>query len=164
MKFFSSTNQKGFSLVELMVVVAIISILAALALPRFQIFQAKARQSEAKANLQMIYTLQQAYHGENDVYVAVAATGAVSGNPDGNCPNNDIGFVPEPCAKARYSYKVTLGSGSSGAGSGGTQSFIATATAVKSVNPSCTLKDTWTIDQNKVLTNTQNAISCTSSK
>ena len=113
----------------------------------------------------MIYTLQQAYHGENDVYVAVEATGAVSGNTDGNCPNNDIGFVPEPCGKARYSYTVTLGSGSTGAnnqagGSSGGQEFTATATAVKSVNPSCSQTDTWTIDHNKVLTNTVNAISC----
>ena len=47
-------SNKGFSLVELMVVVAIIGILAALAVPRFTVFQVKARQSEAKTNLNLV--------------------------------------------------------------------------------------------------------------
>ena len=41
---FSLKNDKGFSLVELMIVVAIIGVLSALAVPKFQSFQAKAKQ------------------------------------------------------------------------------------------------------------------------
>ncbi len=61
-------NKKGFTLIELMIVVAIIGILAAIAIPDFLKFQAKAKQSEAKSNLGAIFTTQVAYFGENNTY------------------------------------------------------------------------------------------------
>ncbi len=61
-------NQKGFSLIELMVVVGIIGILAAIAVPNYQRFQAKSRQSEAKANLSALYTAQKAFFAEWNRY------------------------------------------------------------------------------------------------
>ena len=61
-------NKKGFTLIELMIVVAIIGILAAIAIPDFLRFQAKAKQSEAKTNLGAIFTTQVAYFGEANTY------------------------------------------------------------------------------------------------
>jgi len=61
-------NKKAFTLIELMIVVAIIGILAAIAIPDFLRFQAKAKQSEAKQNLGAIFTCEIAYFGETNTY------------------------------------------------------------------------------------------------
>ncbi len=61
-------NKKGFTLIELMIVVAIIGILAAIAIPDFLKFQARAKQSEAKTNLGAVFTTQVAYFGEYNTY------------------------------------------------------------------------------------------------
>jgi len=57
-------NQKGFTLIELMIVVAIIGILAAIAIPNFLKYQAKSRQAEAKINLGGIFVAETSFFGE----------------------------------------------------------------------------------------------------
>ena len=51
-------RQKGFTLIELMIVVVIIGILAALAIPRFMTATVKSKQSEAKGILKQMYTME----------------------------------------------------------------------------------------------------------
>ncbi|WP_254627396.1 prepilin-type N-terminal cleavage/methylation domain-containing protein [Myxococcus sp. CA040A] len=77
----------GFTLIELMIVVAIIGILAAIAIPNFIRFQAKSKQSEAKTNLKAIFTAQKAYFGEKDKYVSDFKV---------------VGFDPEPGNRFTY--------------------------------------------------------------
>lgn len=83
------TSQKGFSLIELMIVVAIIGILASIAIPNYQRFQAKARQSEARALLSSVFTAQRAFNAEWTQYIA--DLGEAGFDPDGQLRYN-VGF------------------------------------------------------------------------
>jgi prepilin-type N-terminal cleavage/methylation domain-containing protein len=58
----SIRDTKGFTLIELMIVVVIIGILAAVALPKFSGMSKAAKESEADPLLKEVYTLQQAYY------------------------------------------------------------------------------------------------------
>jgi type IV pilus assembly protein PilA len=80
--FLVKNNVSGFTLVELMVVVAIIGILAAIAVPNYQKYQAKARQAEARVHMASVYTAQTSFQVENNSFsaciggIGVASTGA----------------------------------------------------------------------------------------
>lgn len=160
MKFLGK-SQSGFSLVELMIVVAIIGVLAALAVPKFASFQAKARQAEAKTNLSHIYTLQESYYGDNEEYGTLPAAGigqlttAAAG-----CTNtaNELGFNLRPCvataaSKVRYKYANTTTND---------LDYVVTATsgagADNRIMPNCATIDTWTVTETKQLTQTINAV------
>lgn len=70
MKFIikSLKRQDGFTLVELMVVVAIIGLLSAVAVPNFKKYQAKAKISEAKLQLSALYTAESAFFSDYNMY------------------------------------------------------------------------------------------------
>jgi len=64
----SLRSERGFTLIELMIVVAIIGILAAIAIPNFLRYQAQSRQAEAKTNLGGIFVAETSYYGEQSRY------------------------------------------------------------------------------------------------
>ncbi len=127
-------NETGFTLIELMIVVAIIGILAAIAIPNYLNYQCKAKQAEAKSNLGAIRTMEEAYFAANDAYTTSTA---------------DIGFeVKGGAAQARYTYSITAADSTS---------FSAQATSAD-INGAT---DTWTINQDGDLANLPNACSGT---
>ncbi|MBD3169190.1 MAG: prepilin-type N-terminal cleavage/methylation domain-containing protein [candidate division Zixibacteria bacterium] len=138
-KIRSKKNQKGFTLIELMIVVVIIGILAALAIPRFMQATTKSKQSEAKQLLKQIYTMQRAYRQEFDTY-ACNGLSASSGAPNGF---TTLGV--EIQSSARYTYAMVAAQ----------NTFTCTATG--NLDDDVT-NDVWTIDQTGALTCTTNDV------
>jgi type IV pilus assembly protein PilA len=85
-------HPRGFTLIELMIVVAIIGILSAVAIPNFIRFQARAKQGEAKANLKALFSAQRSVFQEKDRYFTAI---------------HEMGFAPERAN--RYAYSVGTG-------------------------------------------------------
>jgi type IV pilus assembly protein PilA len=129
-------SQKGFTLIELMIVVVIIGILAALAIPRFMRATTKSKQSEAKNILKQIYVMERAYRQEKDTYYPNA--GNVTVQPGGSIPSLGI----EIMTNARYSYDIT----------GGVNTFtaIAGSKGATGLDDDAAL-DRWHIDQTGAL-------------
>ena len=159
--------QRGFTLVELMIVVAIIGILAAIAIPNFSKFQARAKQSEAKANLKGIYTAKHSSYGEQDTFKC-------SGNTEGTGEDGFCGWSTS--STTRYTYRAggstaapTVGDvGEGGAdqdacpldnvGNGASEterSFTATAVGNIDSDYSC---DDWSINTTGSLVNNNNDV------
>ena len=118
-----NNNQKGFTLIELMIVVAIIGILAAIAIPNFLNYQCKAKQSEAKANLGSIALCEEAYCAEYDTY---------------SWSLNNIGFATKG-TNVRYNYVILHAS---------SDSFEAHAWRMNKGG-----YDVWSITHERILTN-----------
>ncbi len=123
-------GRRGFTLIEILIVLVIIGILAGLAIPRYVGATSKAKQVEAKQLLRQIYTMEQSYRLEHDTFW-IPPTGTTASRTS----TNAFGAIGvEIMVQARYQYEIR----------GSADHFTATATA--NLDDDATI-DTWTIDE-----------------
>ena len=169
------SSKKGFTLVELMVVVAIIGILSAIAVPNFKKYQAKSKTSEAKLQLSAIYTAEISFATDFDTFAACLPS--MGYDPTANEANRyyttgfgDIGGIdysgltncPSPAENERAFVAGRKVGGmvapvswlaASGITSDG-DTFLATAVGILDPQKKATdTADRWTINQDKLLDN-----------
>lgn len=180
------TNQKGFSLIELMVVVAIMGVLAAIGVPQYSKFQAKARQSEAKSSLAAIYTAEQSFIAEFNNYsidlknigfgvtgrglryvTGFAATACTGYSTAGGAPSEVVNATntwsdgsavnPATAFQAQFAFapasRTLTGTTSSCISTAGSQAFRAMAIGDPNANVGTAPLDGWTINQQKLVSN-----------
>src|SRR3954464_12134766 len=87
-----SQSSKGFTLIELMIVVAIAGLLCGIATARFAVSQARSKQSEASTNLKAMFAAEKAFSAEKGRFSSFV---------------HEIGFSPE--RNNRYAYWVGPG-------------------------------------------------------
>jgi prepilin-type N-terminal cleavage/methylation domain-containing protein len=160
-------QQKGFTLIELMIVVGIIGILVAIAAPNFSRYQSKARQSEAKIILAAVYSGEKSFYSEYSAYVG--SHDAIGYFPEGQRRYYAVGWAAVHAAQPINGYTGDYGNFNftellnpftcttnttpalAAALSGDAQTFIVNASGC--IRDTQSNLDRWSINDDKVLQN-----------
>ena len=116
--------RKGFTLVELLIVILVIAILAAIAIPKFTDAGTRSRESRLKANLKLLRNAVTLFNNETGAYPAMLSDLAVTSAPGTGLSNSAasktiiatdwhgpyIMTVPaDPVSNASFTYSTTSG-------------------------------------------------------
>ncbi len=118
-------TDRGYTLIEMMITVAIIGILAAVAIPLYNGYTRTGKEAEAKAGLSTVALLEEQYFAENRTYVAGADAAALTAA---------VAFQPD--ADTHFTWSVAAGGG------GIATSFVATADGSANGLPVFTIDET----------------------
>ena len=109
-------KQRGFTLMELMIVVAIVGIVASIAIPSYQESVRKSRRAAARAQLLEVAQYMQRFYSQNDSFAATPGGTAVT------IPG-DLARVPRTTASGAQSYTISFAAPASGASNPSIASF-----------------------------------------
>ncbi len=146
-------DKKGFTLIELIITIAIIGILAAIAIPAYIGQQKRAARTEAYSNLQNLRLLEEQYFSEQGCYymdstntcqnMATPIPYNGTAAADGGIEDFLRGFKPGNASDLNFTYTITTNN--TGTGGGAASCFVATATGKGGTRVA---GDTFTIDCN----------------
>jgi type IV pilus assembly protein PilA len=157
----NNKSEKGFTLVELLVVIIIIGILSAIAIPNFLNQAAKAKQTEAKQNIGMINRVQSIYRTQNNQFAGsfdLLAIGTLAGTT-GNTTTNNYSYTLSATTESAYLLAQSKDSGLKGY-SGGTNRYLNTTSQSVIASVLCEAPGPGTIAPTAIGTSSSAAPTC----
>jgi type IV pilus assembly protein PilE len=100
----------GFTLIELMIVLAVVGVLSAITYPLFQDSLRKSRRADAIAGLNQLQQLQERFRGQQPAYASTVAS--MPGSPPTTSPERHYSLAVDGASASGYSMSATASSGS----------------------------------------------------
>ena len=107
----NSKDEKGFTLIELMIVIAIIGILAAVAIPQFAAYKTRSFNSTAQTDLRNAATAQEAYYVDEKTYCS--STSTLTGTTYGLFLSKNVSLVIGSASSSSYTMTAWHSAGNS---------------------------------------------------
>lgn len=151
-------KKSGFTIIELMIVVAIIAFLATVSIPKYFNYYAKAKQAEVAMNLASLHTAEQAYYAEHGKYSSVLmGPDGIGWQPQGKNFYYTYGFNSPDAQEGIHYFVGKLGAKKEHLGNTkvDNQGFLVSAAGDVSGKDKI---DLWQMDQDRNLENIQKGI------